>query len=161
MTDMARRRGAGTIGLALTLTAPAAADAPSVPARDEPQTQARGEPQCTVKLELTKVKTRPGCFVDTPKRGSTGKATFRCRGGETHVVLGRHTFDGTVEGGELEALATSEFEFSDGCVWKTRQEVSGRLTDGELAYHYTERVVSSDGSCASPCTASGTVAVAD
>lgn len=153
------RRAPGALSLAaLMLTGaagPASADAP----RGEPLIQ--GEPQCTVELELTQVKTRVGCFVDTPKRGSAGKATFRCRGGKTHVVLGRHAFDGTVARGQLEALATSEFEFSDGCVWKTRQEVSGRLADGKLTYRYSERVVSSDGSCATPCTASGTVAVAD
>jgi hypothetical protein len=126
-----------------------------------PTLAAQGEPQCTVKLELTKLRTRAGCWIDAPKRGATGVARFTCRGGATKVTLGPHTFTGTVKKGVLSTQATSEFEFSDGCVWRTRQSVEGKLGSGSLTYTYSERVVKSDGSCASPCAARGTVDVED
>ncbi len=120
-----------------------------------------GEATCVLALKVATLGTQAGCFVDTPRRGATGKARFRCRGGETKVDLGGFNFKGTVAKGRFEATASSEFTFEDGCVWRTTQSLTGRVGDGELDYAYRERVVKSDGACASPCTAKGAVAIVD
>ena len=126
-----------------------------------PASAAHGEPQCSVALELTSVTTRAGCWIDAPRKGARGTAQYTCRGGSTRVTFGPHTFRGKITKGTLHAEATSEFEFEDGCVWRTSQSVQGALADKKLRYAYTERVVKSDGSCASPCSAKGDIRVLD
>ena len=116
------------------------------------------EKRCPVSLEVTSVATGGGCWIDAPPKGATASAAFLCGGGPIAFTLGKHGFSGTVEGGMLNATATSTFEFSDGCSWVTTQRVSGSLASGKLAYGYSERVAKGRG-CASACTASGIVAV--
>lgn len=70
-------------------------------------------------------------------------------------------FSGTVIGGVVKLVYAHQHPFSDGCGWKATETMDGQLDSSncnlKLEYDYVESVVTSDGSCASPCSAQANV----
>lgn len=70
-------------------------------------------------------------------------------------------FSGTLVNGTVRLVYAHQHPFSDGCGWKATETLDGTLDSKtcnfSLSYDYVESVVTSDGSCASPCSAQANV----
>ena len=69
------------------------------------------------------------------------------------------TFVGTVAARNVNLTYFHLHDFSDGCKWRATETLTGDLDPAScvmtLSYHYVESVETSDGSCATPCTGTG------
>lgn len=116
--------------------------------------------RCAQRLRLTGLmRTTPTCAVDVRIAvGEEGTLSWDCgspAGGGAEVRFARATFRGRVSGGELDACTTSQFDWTDRCVWISEQFVEGPVQRGPLRLSYAEAPLSG-GACQVPCQATGT-----
>lgn len=118
-------------------------------------------PKCQRSVVLTRVSTRPSCFVDTvAKAGDTGTLTFPCDGdGEATLTFGARSFAGAAVGGKVNVCTGTEYPWNDGCTWTSAQRVTGSIASGTLTFTYGEAPRPGQESCARACEATGTVRV--
>jgi hypothetical protein len=71
------------------------------------------------------------------------------------------TFTGTVTGNNVSLTHAQTHTFTDGCLWLATETLTGTLDPTSCAmsvsYAYVESVQTSNGACATPCSASSTV----
>ncbi len=127
-----------------------------------PPSPAATGPICTRTVVVTSLaRSSPSCFTDTViEDGQRGTLSFPCQGdGPVSVRFGGAVFTGSQVGGKLEACDGTEFPWSDGCSWTSAQRVAGHVGDRVLSFTYGEAPKAGQHSCASACSATGTVAV--
>jgi hypothetical protein len=99
----------------------------------------------------------PTCTVDlVVKEGDTG-TMMKCSDG-AYVEFGDKRFGGTFDGIIVDACTRTEFPFSDGCTWETRQRIVGRA-DTTMRFSYREHAVAGIGCSPAACTASADIVV--
>lgn len=112
--------------------------------------------ECQITLSVARVQTRAGCTIDERVSGQSAVLTYPCDGGPATAAFGASVFTGSVTGGEVDVSIETHFPFSDGCQWRSKQRIAGRL-GGPLAYTYEEMPEPGQGRCAAGCTASASV----
>ncbi len=100
------------------------------------------------------------CFLDLKLApGTNGALTVFCDGGYSAAFLGSGAmFEGNFQNGVVEVCRSTTFDYSDGCTWASAQRIQGNVASGTLTFEYAEAPIKGT-HCASPCTASGVVAV--
>lgn len=94
-----------------------------------------------------------GCFIDEKVSRSPGVAGFPCAGGPIEITYGSSVFRGTVTDGVVDASLSTDFDYDDGCAWRSTQRLKGALRPGAvLTYTYEEAPVRGE-DCANPCRA--------
>lgn len=129
-------------------------------AASEPSTT-RG-PMCSQRVTVASFQVvRASCYVDTEiEHGAEGTLYVPCEGdGEATLTFGSMTFEGSIAGGRIDVCAGTEFVWQDGCTWTSAQRVSGKLSDGVLAFAYGEAPKAGESGCANACTANGSIHV--
>ncbi|MFO0672603.1 MAG: hypothetical protein U0235_23820 [Polyangiaceae bacterium] len=118
---------------------------------------------CTKTVVVDSFAKRPGCFVDTVfTDGQRGKLTMPCDGdGPATLSFGAKSFSGAVIGGKVDVCTGTEYPFADGCTWLSAQRVSGSVASGSFKFAYGEAPRAGQHDCASACTATAMVRVAD
>ncbi len=112
---------------------------------------------CEVTLTVGDIH-RGGCWVDAPFEGSQHRLTFPCiSGGTVRFDFDHVEFYGETRGCAIELRASTFFEWSDGCLWETGQEITGDLSWATLDYHYLEWPVEGQVGCARACEAEGVI----
>ncbi|MEE2828119.1 MAG: hypothetical protein VX498_02940 [Myxococcota bacterium] len=96
------------------------------------------------------------CHVDISEDPSA-RLTWDSKTGEAFATFGNHEFSGLVTGDTVSLVATTEFDWSDGCRWKTEQRITGLLHGPPLAFFYQEAPLPGQRNCSNPCTATGIV----
>lgn len=70
------------------------------------------------------------------------------------------TFAGTVMDRNVSLTYTHLHDFTDGCLWRATETLTGDLDPTTcvmtVGYHYVETVETSNGACATPCAGTGT-----
>jgi len=112
--------------------------------------------ECQLTLSVGRVQARAGCQIDERVSGQSAVLTYPCDGGAATAAFGTSVFTGSVTGGEVDVAIETTFPFSDGCQWRSKQRIAGRL-GAPLAYTYEEAPEPGQGRCAPGCTASGLV----
>ncbi len=114
--------------------------------------------KCVREVRVAAVKkSSEACWIDAPSAGAAGTFNYACEGGQAEVRIGKYAYRGSVKDGVLEYSLKTEFDWSDGCHWKSEQHLQGSV-DGPLQYSYREMPVSGK-SCLSACSAQGTYEV--
>lgn len=118
-----------------------------------------GERSAAVDLEATYVS---ACAAWPSLDDMPGSATIARTGDVLTIDFGAGVvFAGTVAGSSVSIAYVHEHPWSDGCGWQATETLTGTIDAScgalNLQYDYTEGVVSSDGSCDSPCSASSDV----
>lgn len=112
------------------------------------------KPNATCKLQVTLnnfTVSNETCFVDVPfKDGDQGQLNFACGQGPATLDFPGGSFVGTSDSCNVNLTRITQYPFSDGCIWETKQTVVGKL-DGQLVYKYTEKPVKGS-NCAMACT---------
>jgi hypothetical protein len=91
-----------------------------------------------------------------------GRAMVTRSGTSLTIDFGNNVvFAGTLVNNAVMLRYEHMHPFSDGCGWKATETLAGQLDPNTcnfaLSYDYVESVVTSDGSCASPCSAMANV----
>jgi hypothetical protein len=110
-----------------------------------------------VEVDLT-IQIEESCAVWNSLAELSGRATItRTATSVTIDFGGGVVFSGTLTGNAVNLRYEHQHPFTDGCGWKATETLVGQLDPATcrfaLSYDYTESVVQSDGSCASPCSA--------
>lgn len=141
------------VGLLTTLFVP-------LSAQEAPAREGEGKAKtCTAKLAAGLPQTQPGCFIDERVTGTSGTLTYNCDGGRATADLGRGAFSGTVKAGNVDVALRTQYKFSDGCIWISKQRMTGTIGSGSLSYSYEEAPAAGQRGCATACTASASVEV--
>jgi len=114
---------------------------------------------CSAALSVKQTSTPAGCWIDERVTGAPGRLDFPCEGGAAIATFGESRFGGTVQGGVVSVGLKTRFNWSDGCVWESTQEVAGTLSDKTLTFSYREAPLANQKGCASSCAAQGAVEV--
>jgi hypothetical protein len=114
---------------------------------------------CSAALSVKQTSTAAGCWIDERVTGAPGKLDFPCEGGAATATFGKSRFGGRVQGGAVSVGLKTRFNWSDGCVWESTQEITGTLSDGTLTFSYSEAPLPDQTGCASSCAAQGAVEV--
>ena len=118
---------------------------------------------CSRSVRVTSLtRSSPSCFTDNVVEvGQAGTLTFPCEGdGPAVLRVGLSSFEGAEIGERVVVCTGTEFPWSDGCKWTSAQRVSGDVNSGELVFTYGEAPRAGQRrSCASACSATGTVRV--
>jgi hypothetical protein len=122
------------------------------PTAPEPATPGPHGP-CTATLTLEPLTIEPStCFVDTKFKGKEGKLTYPCGGGPARARFPGVTFKGDVTGDVVNVFIVTDFDWTDGCKWRSEQHIFGRLPGGTL-----ELALAGQAGCDPACTARATV----
>jgi hypothetical protein len=97
----------------------------------------------------------PGGFVDVVARGP-GTLVFECGGSRVEARFGDRTYRGTRTGDHVALCIQTEFDYADGCRWRSSQRLEGELDGGSLMLSYREEPIAGSG-CFPPCTADAIV----
>jgi len=116
-----------------------------------------GPQQCQTTLAVGVVQTRAGCQIDERVSGQTAVLSHACGDGPASVGFADAMFQGNVVGGVLDVSIETEFDFTDGCHWRTKQRIEGTLASGALQYGYEERPDPGQSGCARGCLANAQV----
>lgn len=120
-----------------------------------------GGATCTATLQVATLEVQPGCTVDTRISGTSGVLTYPCGPGPAEARFGDSVFTGEVDAAGVARLAIrTEFPFSDGCRWETKQEIEGRIDGGAWQYAYREQPLPGQGGCANACIATASMSMA-
>ena len=92
----------------------------------------------------------------------SGQATVSRSGTTLTIDFGDGVvFTGPLTNGMVRLVYEHQHPFEDGCGWKATEVLTGQLDPTTcnfvLRYDYVEQVVTSDGSCATPCSAQADV----
>ncbi len=94
----------------------------------------------------------PGGFVDVVAQGR-GTLRWECDGNRAEAVFAAGTYRGSREGETFALCIQTEFDYLDGCRWRSSQTITGNVGDSELLLSYREMAIVSDGACFPECTA--------
>ena len=123
----------------------------------------RGAPSaatCSAMLVVHDVQVRAGCRIDERVTQAPARLTYPCAGGRATASFGASRFEGAVDRtGVVDIEIQTHFDFSDHCHWTTKQEITGSLHSGALAYEYREEPDRGQHGCASACVATAAVRV--
>ena len=137
--------------------------APSAPAVcTPPHASASSGPTCSRAVIVSSItRSSPGCFTDDAiSVGEVGTLSYPCSGdGPAKVTFGAASFEGADEGGKLTACTGTQFDWSDGCTWTSAQTVTGSIASGALRFTYGEAPKTRASTCASACTAAGSLRI--
>ena len=115
---------------------------------------------CSAMLVVYDVQVRSGCRIDERVTAAPARLTYPCAGGRASASFGGSRFDWTVSGtGDVDIQIQTGFDFSDGCHWTTKQEITGSLHTGALSYAYREEPDRGQHGCAGACVASASVRI--
>ena len=119
-----------------------------------------GGTSCSATLQVATLQIQPGCTVDTRISGMSGVLTYPCGPGPAEARFGDSVFTGEIDAAGVARLAIrTEFPFSDGCQWETKQEIEGRIDGGAWQYAYREQPLPGQGGCANPCVATASMSM--
>ncbi len=112
---------------------------------------------CSVNVAVSDTVVSPTCVIHDKMGGRTGTLQYPCDGdGEALLALNRSKpIPAVVRGGELTATITTEFDWDDGCHWRSIQTARGVLADKVLVVQYREAPDPPSHTCASPCDGDG------
>lgn len=114
---------------------------------------------CRVTLRVGSVKPAPAsCWIDQKVANQTAPLEWDCTSGEA-VARFAVPFVGRVTAGAVTLVATTEFHWSDGCTWQSRQQIEGVLATGALSYGYAEQPIVGTGCAPAYCKATASVLV--
>jgi hypothetical protein len=101
------------------------------------------------------------CFVDAKVAGHPGDLSYACNGGPAEARFPGAVFRGTVVDGDLDVSLSTQFDWNDGCKWRSEQHLRGAVAPGKgsLEYTYTEAPLDGQEDCSSSCTARAQVEV--
>jgi hypothetical protein len=110
-----------------------------------------------VEVDLT-IQIQQSCAIWNSLSELSGRATITRTGSTLTIDFGGGVvFSGTLVGNTVNLRYEHQHPFTDGCGWKATETLVGQLDPAtckfSLSYDYAETVVTSDGSCASPCSA--------
>lgn len=112
---------------------------------------------CSEPLSVKQTSTGAGCWIDERVTGAPGRLDYPCAGGAATATFGESQFAGAVKGGGVAVGLSTRFKFSDGCMWESRQQITGALADGTLRFSYREAPLPGQKGCSSACSAEGVV----
>lgn len=113
-----------------------------------------GGSSCRATLVVAQLEVQPGCTVDTRISGASGALSHACGPGPAEARFGDSVFTGEVDAQGVARLSIrTEFPFSDGCRWETKQEIEGRIGGGRWQYTYREQPLDGQSGCANACVA--------
>lgn len=114
--------------------------------------------QCGGTLVVYDVQVRAGCSIDERVTRAPGRLSYPCGGGPAEAWFADSRFAGVVDAsGNVMLEIQTGFDFSDGCHWTTKQQISGNLSQGALGYEYREEPDRGQRGCAAACLATATV----
>lgn len=118
-----------------------------------------GSPTCTTVLFAEEpTLSCPGGFVDVVARGD-GSLVSGCDGvGRVEARFGDRIYRGSRSGDLVGLCIQTEFDYADGCRWRSSQRLEGDLSTGVLSLTYREEAIAGT-SCFPPCTADSVVRV--
>jgi len=136
---------------------PASSAPPRVPTPTSPATPAPAAPAtCTLAVDASPTIVPPSCFIDDRMGGKRGTLLYPCDGdGEAKLVLGDMSIPAVVQDGELSATVTTEFDWQDGCHWRTFQSARGSVAGKVLVVEYREASDPAPQPCFPPCEGHG------
>ncbi len=110
-----------------------------------------------VEVDLT-IQIQQSCAIWNSLADLSGRATITRNGTSLSIDFGDGiVFTGSLVGSAVALRYEHQHPFTDGCGWKATETLDGQLDPAtckfSLTYDYAENVVTSDGSCASPCSA--------
>lgn len=109
---------------------------------------------CQKQLVVARTEGAEGCFIDERVTQTPGTLRYPCEGnGWVKAVFGQAMFIGRLDGGALDLVLNTEFDYSDGCQWTTDQHLRGALSSPGLDYSYAERPRPGQQRCAGSCSA--------
>lgn len=112
------------------------------------------ERMCTKRLVVTRTTGAEGCFIDERVTRVRGVLRYACDGtGPATATFAEAVFRGRIEGGQVDVLLNTDFNFSDGCVWTTEQHLRGAISNEALDYSYAERPREGQQGCSASCRA--------
>ncbi|MBX7194946.1 MAG: hypothetical protein K1X94_23030 [Sandaracinaceae bacterium] len=113
---------------------------------------------CRASLVVAQLDVQPGCTVDTRISGASGVLTHACGPGPAEARFGDSVFTGEVDAaGRAHLVIRTEFPFSDGCRWETKQEIEGNVQGGVWQYAYREQPLPGQSGCANACLATASI----
>ncbi len=113
---------------------------------------------CAVTLRVAQLAmSHDTCWVDEKVTGASGTLTFPCSGGTAEARFSSIVFTGQMSDGQVELLLATQFKYSDGCRWESRQRLAGVLESGALLYEYSEAPAAGQQGCVYGCTAAAKV----
>jgi len=127
-----------------------------------PHAQASTGPMCSRTVVVRSLtRSSPGCFTDDAiSVGERGTLTYPCAGdGPAKLTFDRASFEGAKNDAKLSVCTGTQFAWADGCTWTSAQTVSGSIESGTLRFTYGEAPKGAAGTCASACTATGSLRV--
>lgn len=138
--------------------APVVSDGPDAGARPAPPppvaTPTPAAPvMCSATVAVSDIVVPPSCSIDDKLGGRTGTLQYPCDGdGDARLVLNRSDpIAASVQNGALSATVVTEFDWSDGCHWRTFQTVRGAITGKAFVVEYREEPDPASTPCAPPC----------
>jgi hypothetical protein len=109
---------------------------------------------CEKHLTVARTEGAEGCFIDERVTQAPGVLRYPCEGnGWVKAVFGQALFLGRLDGGQVDLVLNTEFDFSDRCEWTTDQHLRGALSSPALDYSYSEAPKPGQQGCANPCRA--------
>lgn len=119
-----------------------------------------GGSSCRATLVVAQLQVQRGCTVDTRISGASGVLTHACGPGPAEARFGDSVFTGEVDGAGVARLSIrTEFPFSDGCRWETKQEIEGRIDGGAWQYAYREQPLDGQSGCSNACIATASMSM--
>lgn len=112
---------------------------------------------CSETLSVKQTSEPLGCWIDERVTESPGRLVFPCDGGPATATFGESQFGGVVDGGAVAVALKTRFKWSDGCVWESTQEITGKLAEQKLAFSYREAPLAGQKGCDPACAAEGAV----
>ena len=109
---------------------------------------------CQKRLVVVRTEGAEGCFIDERVTQTLGTLRYPCDGnGWAKAAFGQAMFIGRLDGGNLDLVLNTEFDYSDGCQWTTDQRLRGALSSPGLDDSYAERPRAGQQHCANSCRA--------
>lgn len=99
----------------------------------------------------------PGGFVDVVAQGP-GTLAWECGGGRAEARFGDRIYRGSRTGDAVALCIQTEFDYADGCRWRSSQRLEGDVATGELRLTYREVAIAGT-ACFPPCSADARVVV--
>lgn len=111
---------------------------------------------------MLQIQIEQSCAIWNSLSKLGGRATVTRSGSNLSIDFGEGVvFSGTLVGNTVSLVYTHQHPFSDGCEWQATETLDGQLDpttcNFALSYDYVESVVTSNGSCATPCSAQADV----
>ena len=78
---------------------------------------------CSKHLTVGELKKSETCFVDEKVTGTEGILEYPCNGGPAEARFGQTVFSGEFVGGTWDVRVATEFDFNDGCHWRSEQRI--------------------------------------